>query len=313
MPGWNDTRRTFKTAGASATRRTERRHEPAGDDGTRSDAGTHAHSPNARSPTCWDCQSPRCARGGTEGRGRVSCGSGGRFATCRPTWRTSFGRAQLTRHRFPRLMVIRSSGSCRYESLETRSAGTGQTSPSPAVVTGSGSARRICERRRAENASSSKKLDTAGWQPTNKGRSGSRMRSTPTWTAKRMRCSPRTIELEEERLSLVKKHFGDVPLSAITATAIAEFQRTRHEAGIANRTINMDVGVLSRVLKSCGRWRALADHVQNSPRAPASGRPRTDARGTEAALRRRRVEPRVGARVLRRRSSPPTRRCGRSR
>ena len=83
--------------------------------------------------------------------------------------------------------------------------------------------------------------------------------------AKRIRCSPRTIELEEERLSLVKKHFGDVPLSAITATAIAEFQRTRHEAGIANRTINMDVGVLSRVLKSCGRWRALADHVHNLP------------------------------------------------
>ena len=119
--------------------------------------------------------------------------------------------------------------------------------------------------------------------------------------AKRMRCSPRTIELEEERLSLVKKHFGDVPLSAITATAIAEFQRTRHEAGIANRTINMDVGVLSRVLKSCGRWRALADHVQNLPGAPASSRPRTDARGAEAALRRCRVEPRVGARVLRRR------------
>ena len=81
----------------------------------------------------------------------------------------------------------------------------------------------------------------------------------------RIRCSPRTIELEEERLSLVTKHFGDVPLSAITAKAIAEFQHTRHAAGIANRTINMDVGVLSRVLKSCGRWRALADHVRNLP------------------------------------------------
>ena len=84
-------------------------------------------------------------------------------------------------------------------------------------------------------------------------------------TAKRIRCSARTIELEEERLSIVKKHFGDVPLSAITATAIADFQRTRHDAGIANRTINMDVGVLSRVLKFCGRWRALADHVKNLP------------------------------------------------
>ncbi|HXW06859.1 MAG TPA: site-specific integrase [Vicinamibacterales bacterium] len=56
-----------------------------------------------------------------------------------------------------------------------------------------------------------------------------------------------------------------MPLSAITATAIADFQRARHDAGIANRTINVDVGVLSRVLKFCGRWRALADHVKNLP------------------------------------------------
>jgi integrase len=83
--------------------------------------------------------------------------------------------------------------------------------------------------------------------------------------AKRIHCSTRTIELEKERLSIVKKHFGDVPLSAITATTIADFQRVRHDAGIANRTINMDVGVLSRVLKFSGRWRALADHVHNLP------------------------------------------------
>ena len=50
-----------------------------------------------------------------------------------------------------------------------------------------------------------------------------------------------------------------------TANAIAGFQCARHDAGIANRTINMDVGVLSRVLKFCGRWRALADHVRNLP------------------------------------------------
>src|SRR5688572_9794688 len=84
-------------------------------------------------------------------------------------------------------------------------------------------------------------------------------------TAKRIRCSARTIELEEERLSIVKKHFGDVLLSAITATTIADFQHSRHDAGKANRTINMDVGVLSRVLKFCGRWRVLADHVKNLP------------------------------------------------
>jgi integrase len=82
---------------------------------------------------------------------------------------------------------------------------------------------------------------------------------------KRLHCSPRTIEFEEERLITLKRHFGDVPLTAITAKAIADYQRQRHDAGKANRTINMDVGVLSRVLKSCGRWRALADHVRNLP------------------------------------------------
>ncbi|WP_157898597.1 hypothetical protein [Luteitalea pratensis] len=84
-------------------------------------------------------------------------------------------------------------------------------------------------------------------------------------TAKRIRCSARTIELEEERLSIVEQHFGDVLLSAITTTTIAYFQHLRHDAGRANRTINMDVGVLSRVLTFCGGWRALADHVKNLP------------------------------------------------
>ena len=65
--------------------------------------------------------------------------------------------------------------------------------------------------------------------------------------------------------SIVRKHFGDVLLSAITATTIAEFHHARHDAGKANRTINMDVGVLSRVLTFCGRWRALADHIKNLP------------------------------------------------
>ena len=82
---------------------------------------------------------------------------------------------------------------------------------------------------------------------------------------KRLHCSPRTIEFEEERLISLKRHFGDVPLTTINAKAISDYQRLRHEKGSSNRTINMDVGVLSRVLKSCGRWRALADHVRNLP------------------------------------------------
>jgi len=93
-----------------------------------------------------------------------------------------------------------------------------------------------------------------------------------------MRCAPRTVELERERLSLVKQHFGDVRLSAVTREAIAGYQQARHDAGIANRTINMDVGALRRVLKHCGRWRALQDHVGSLPeQASAIGRALTRA------------------------------------
>ena len=131
-------------------------------------------------------------------------------------------------------------------------------------------------------------------------------------TAKRIRCSPRTIELEEERLSLVTKHFGEVPLSAITAKAIEEFQHTRHDAGIANRTINMDVGVLSRVLKSCGRWRALSDHVKTLPeRQRPVGRaltPEERKRLFDAAASNAEWEHVYCAAVV-----AATRRCGRSR
>ena len=84
-------------------------------------------------------------------------------------------------------------------------------------------------------------------------------------TLDRMRCAPRTVELEHERLSLIKQHFGDVKLSGITPETIAGYQKTRHEAGTANRTINMDVGALRRVLKHCSRWQALQHRVQNLP------------------------------------------------
>jgi hypothetical protein len=59
---------------------------------------------------------------------------------------------------------------------------------------------------------------------------------------KRLHCSPRRIEFEEERLITLTRYFGELPLTAITAKAIAAYQRTRHHKGSANRTINMDVG-----------------------------------------------------------------------
>lgn len=79
---------------------------------------------------------------------------------------------------------------------------------------------------------------------------------------KKIRVSTRTVELEQERLSIIKKHFKDVALTSVSASAIAAYQKVRKESGTANRTNNMDVGVLSRVLAFCGHWRRLKEHVK---------------------------------------------------
>jgi integrase len=81
--------------------------------------------------------------------------------------------------------------------------------------------------------------------------------------------SERTPELEAERLSIVKGHFKDVRLSAITATAIAKYQSDRRAMGKSNRTTNMDIAALRRVLKHFGRWRALEQHVELLHESPS--------------------------------------------
>lgn len=82
---------------------------------------------------------------------------------------------------------------------------------------------------------------------------------------KAVRCSARTHELEMERLSMIKKFFGDVRIAGITAATIQRYQQERKKNGIANRTINMDVGALSRVLKHFGLWRTIEERVKPLP------------------------------------------------
>src|SRR5919197_1736433 len=71
----------------------------------------------------------------------------------------------------------------------------------------------------------------------------------------------RTVEFAEERLEIVKDRLGDMLLSTITRETIEAFQARRKLDGVSNRTVNMDVGELRKVLKRYGHWRRLQDHV----------------------------------------------------
>jgi integrase len=72
----------------------------------------------------------------------------------------------------------------------------------------------------------------------------------------------RAVEFDRERLEVVKRYLGDIRLSSITRETIEGFQAKRRVDGASNRTVNMDVGALRRVLKRFKYWHRLEDDVK---------------------------------------------------
>ena len=72
----------------------------------------------------------------------------------------------------------------------------------------------------------------------------------------------RAVEFDRERLAVVKRLLGDMKLSAITREVLEGFQAKRRLEGASNRTVNMDIGALRRVLKRFKQWRRLEDDVK---------------------------------------------------
>ena len=77
--------------------------------------------------------------------------------------------------------------------------------------------------------------------------------------------SERTIQFEKERLVPLAKHFGERSLLRFKAGDVAAYQTARLEAGISGRTVNMETGVLRRMLKRAKVWNAISEDVKALP------------------------------------------------
>ena len=77
--------------------------------------------------------------------------------------------------------------------------------------------------------------------------------------------SARTTQFEKERLKPLCKHFGESPLLRFKAEEVAAYQTARLAAGISGRTVNMETGVLRRMLKRAKKWNAVAEDVKALP------------------------------------------------
>jgi integrase len=84
-------------------------------------------------------------------------------------------------------------------------------------------------------------------------------------TGREKRVSERTIQLETERLRPLRRYFGERRFNTISADAIAEYQQTRLESGVSGRTINIEVGIVRRMLKRAKRWAMVAEDVTMFP------------------------------------------------
>ena len=84
--------------------------------------------------------------------------------------------------------------------------------------------------------------------------------------------APRSICTEKERLKPLRAFFGAAPLTRISADSVREYIGHRKQEGAANRTLNMELGILRRVLKRAKRWHLIADDISRLPERHDVGR-----------------------------------------
>ena len=82
----------------------------------------------------------------------------------------------------------------------------------------------------------------------------------------------KTCRTDGERSKALRNVFGDLPLRKIPSKLILDYQKERREAGVSGRTINLEVGLLRRILKKNKQWSRLADDVRMLPERPKEAR-----------------------------------------
>ena len=77
--------------------------------------------------------------------------------------------------------------------------------------------------------------------------------------------SASTVRLERDGFKQVKRHLGSNRLSSINLESIGEYTHKRKKQKIGNRTINIEIGVLRRVMKQHKLWSRVADDYKRLP------------------------------------------------
>jgi integrase len=84
--------------------------------------------------------------------------------------------------------------------------------------------------------------------------------------------SASSIQTEKGRLKPLKTHFATTCLSRIVADSVRLYVAARKAGNLSNRTINMEVSCLARILRRAKRWHLIADEIRPLPERRDIGR-----------------------------------------
>jgi len=87
--------------------------------------------------------------------------------------------------------------------------------------------------------------------------------------------APRSVQTERERLRPLCAAFGSIKVGRISVEMVRTYMVDRNVAGVANKTINLELGVLRGVMKRAKLWHLFADEIKPLPVHTQIGRAMT--------------------------------------
>ena len=86
--------------------------------------------------------------------------------------------------------------------------------------------------------------------------------STRSLEGRRLELAPVTLAKEKQLLVKLKEFFQASPVARITADDILAYRDWRPSQGVGPAMVNMEIGVLRRMLKRAKRWHLVADDIK---------------------------------------------------
>ncbi len=89
------------------------------------------------------------------------------------------------------------------------------------------------------------------------------------------RLAPRSVQTEREHLKPLCTVFGSIKVNRITVEMVRSYMADRTAANVANKTINLELGVLRGVVKRAKLWHLFMDEIKPLPVHTQIGRAMT--------------------------------------